>query len=184
MENNLHNNEQQNYTIAEKKSGGNSMWYWLIALLVLLLVGWYGYTAGWFAQRATTPQVPAIVESNNSLQNLELSENAAPIDSVRIETSEGFPVQQALVVSGTLPNGCTYINAPNQFRDGNVFYVTIDTRTEGEICTEALVPYEERIELPVNNLPAGVYVVNVNGREVSFELDTNNELDFSAGSDK
>jgi len=185
MEYNLHNNEQESVIIREQSSSSNSLWYWILGLIVLGLLGWYAYSAGWFSPRIDeNTGVVMPVESNNGMGNEVVAINAAPIDSLRIETLETFPVQQILVVSGTLPNGCTYLNTPTQLRDGNVFYVSLDTRIEGEICTEALVPFEERIALQVTGLPAGVYVVNINGREISFELEGDNTLDFNAGGDK
>jgi inhibitor of cysteine peptidase len=181
MEYNL-NNDQEPVVIREQSSS-SSVWYWVVALLVLALVGWYGYTAGWFSQRADNNDSNSLATEMN-MNELDTMSNAAPIDSIRIETQESFPVGQVLVVNGSLPNGCTYLNQPTQLRDGNIFYINLSTRVEGEVCTEALVPYEERIPLQVNNLPAGVYVVNINGREISFELENDNQLDFNAGSDK
>ena len=183
MEYNLQNNEQEPVIIKEKSTSRNSVWYWVLGILILALVGWYGYAAGWFTQNNNN-DVMIPVEQNNGIGDGALPINAAPIDSVSIETLESFPVQQVLVVSGNLPDGCTYLETPGQLRDGNVFYITLETRTEGELCTQALVPYTERIPLQVNNLPAGVYIVNVNGREISFELENDNTLDFTAGSDK
>ncbi len=183
MDDKLYNYNQEPVTIREKKDSPKTLWYIIIALLVLGLLGWFGYTSGWFSPRkvGTETDQPR-PELNIGLG--EVSVSAAPIDSVSIETTDGFPVEQTVVVSGSLPNGCTYLNTPVQLRDGNVFYIRLDTRTEGDLCTQALVPFEERINLSVNNLPAGVYIVNINGREISFELENDNILDFSAGEGK
>ncbi|MFT7328320.1 MAG: hypothetical protein ACI870_000507 [Crocinitomicaceae bacterium] len=183
MEDNLQNFERERVIIREKNNSPKSLWYIIIAVLVLVLLGWLGYSASWFRPQTTTTVVEETVPDLNTGFG-QVSVNAAPIDSVFIESQETFPIGQTLVILGSLPNGCTYLNTPNQLRDGNVFYVTLDTRVEGDLCTQALVPYEERIELKVNNLPAGVYIVNVNGRELSFELNNNNVLDFNAGGDK
>ena len=176
-------NNEQPIIMREKESSSKSLWYIIIGLLVLALIGWYGYSTGWFSPRADTGEFFP-VEPNNGIGDGALPLNAAPIDSVQIVTTESFPVGQTVVVSGSLPNGCTYLNSPTQLRDGNVFYLTLDTYTEGDVCTEALVPYEEQIDLQVNNLPSGVYIVNINGREISFELENDNVLDFSAGEEK
>ncbi|MCA9352043.1 hypothetical protein KC866_01485 [Patescibacteria group bacterium] len=184
MEYNEQHNQQEQPIIREKKTSSMTLWYWIVGIVLLVLAGWYAYSAGWFNTRTIELEGTLPVELNGGTGNGALPLNAAPIDSVVIETSEGFPVQQTVVVSGNLPDGCTYLNDPVQLRDGNVFYITLDTRREGDTCTEALVPYETRIDLQVNNLPRGVYVVNVNQREISFELESDNELDFSAGSEK
>ena len=178
-------NNQEPLIIREQNSSFKNIWYIVGAILLLLLIGWYGYTAGWFGKQLIDNgglETPT-VNQEDGFGERELV-NPAPIDSVSIETSEGFPVEQALVIKGFLPSGCTFINEPVQLRDGNVFYVTVDTYVEGDICTEAIVPYEKRVVLQTNNLPAGVYIVNVNGRELSFELENDNILDFSAGGDK
>jgi len=182
MEYNFDNQGGEKTTIRERKGSSTGLWYWIIGILAIILIGWYGYSAGWFSPRVSDDLMP--VDINGGIGDGALPLNAAPIDSISIETGTSFPVTETLVVKGSLPNGCTYLNTPSQIRDGNVFYVTLDTYTEGDVCTEALVPYEERIDLQVANLPAGVYIVEVNGREISFELESDNQLDFSAGSDK
>ncbi|MFT6361364.1 MAG: hypothetical protein ACJAV6_000363 [Candidatus Paceibacteria bacterium] len=184
MEYNLDNNQQESGIIREKTESSRTIWYIVIAVLLLVALGWYAYSAGWFAPRTVEIEDFMPVEPNGGIGDGTLPLNAAQIDSIQIETSEDFPVTQTVVVSGNLLNGCTYLNTPSQLRDGNIFYVMLDTRTEGDLCTEALVPYETRIDLQVNNLPAGVYVVNINQQEISFELENDNVLDFSAGSEK
>jgi len=184
MEYNLDNNQQELGVIREKKESSNTIWYIAIAVLVLVALGWYAYSAGWFAPRNIEIEDFTPVEPNSGIGDGALPLNAAQIDSIQIQTLESFPIQQQLVVSGNLLNGCTVLNEPTQLRDGNVFYITLDTRTEGDTCTEALVPYETTIDLQVNNLPAGVYIVNINNQEISFELENDNQLDFSAGDEK
>lgn len=175
--------EQEPLVIREQSGSLKGLWYIIAAALLLLILGWYGYSAGWFGQKTSVaPSVTPVLNEEGFGERVVV--NPAPIDSISIETGESFPVQQTLVVKGTLPNGCVFVNEPVQFRDGNVFYVTVDTYTEGEVCTQALVPYEKRVVLQTNNLPAGVYVVSVNGTEISFELENDNVLDFEAGGDK
>lgn len=179
----------QSQDLKEEGSGSHKAWYWIIGLLFLVLLGWYGATAGWFGSKDSAP---VVIEDTFANQNTDQDgpginvpqENLAPIDRIEIVTLESFPIQKNLVVSGNLPNGCVFLDSIDQRRDGNIFYVSIATRNEGDICTEALVPYEQTIPLEVIGLPAGVYIVNVNGIETQFELDGDNTIDFSAGSDK
>jgi inhibitor of cysteine peptidase len=184
MDPELKNNEKKPLFIREQDDSSRNMWYTLIVILFLLLIGWYGYTSGWFGAMTSSE----LGNTTSTLSEEDFGErvvnNPAPIDSVEIQTLDGFPVQQVVVIKGTLPNGCTYVNEPVQLRDGNVFYITLDTYVEGDICTEALVSYEKQIALNTGNLPAGVYIVNVNGRELSFEFESDNVLDFTAGEDK
>ena len=95
----------------------------------------------------------------------------AQVDSVEVVLLESFPVQVHVLVKGNLPNGCTSIDQVRQRRDleNKTFWVEITTaRPANAICTEALVPYEERIPLDALNLPAGAYTVDVNGERAGF----------------
>jgi uncharacterized protein (UPF0333 family) len=182
MESEFNIYEKESLNIKEQENFSQRLWYSIVALLVILLIGWYGYSAGWFSQNNIANQITPVI--NEEIFGDRTVTNPAPIDSLEIKTSEGFPVQETLIIKGTLPNGCVFVNEPVQFRDGNIFYVTVDTYTEGEICTQAEVPYEKQVVLQTANLPAGAYVVNVNGTELSFELESDNLLDFEAGRDK
>jgi inhibitor of cysteine peptidase len=186
MEYNMRENNEQEPTIIREETGSShTLWYWILAALLIILFGWYGYTADWFSQRSPDlGDLTTTIEQDNGIDQGEPLLNAAPIDTISINTLESFPVQQVLVVSGQLPDGCTYLNDPIQTRDGNVFNIELTTYRQGELCTQALVPYEKIIPLEVNNLPAGVYIVDINGREISFELETDNLLDFNAGEGK
>lgn len=166
----------------EEEGNKNNLWYIIGTALLILLIGWYGYSAGWFSPRGGDDLLFIGEDAYNNTSSDEL--NTAQVDSFDIRIDESFPVQVFVNVQGHLNDGCTVLETPAQVRDGNVFYINLDTRTEGEMCTQALVPYEINIPLAVTNLPAGVYIVNVNGQERSFELTSNNTLDFTAGSDK
>lgn len=177
--------EKEPVFLREKESNNHTLWYVLIALLLLGLLGWYGFTAGWFSGKKT------VKDMNYKTSQHELLEKdgdevrpLAPINSVVVATGESFPVKKTLVLRGELPNGCTYLNDPQVIRDGNIFYVNLTTRIEGDTCTQALVPYERNIELDVMGLPAGTYTVVINGKEMTFELEQDNVLDMSQGSEK
>lgn len=184
MEYNNLNNEQGNI-LKERKNSANNTWWWILALVILGLLVWYGSTQQWFApQERGIDDQTNIVDYDMDQNEVVSSKDLAPINSVEIVDSQTFPIQKILVVKGDLPNGCTYLNDPKQLRDGNVFYVSLSMRTEGEVCTEALVPYEKNIVLNITNLPSGVYLVNINRREMSFEIEMQNSLDLTAGEGK
>ena len=173
--------------LKEQKPGYKNL-IWIILIIILLVVGFIGIRQGWFAFGQNAVQNGQMIEDYKTSQNQERpSETYAPVSLARVDTTESFPIQKTLVLQGDLPNGCTYLNNPSQFRDGNTFYVSITTRVEeNDLCTQALTPYEKSIPLNVCGLPAGTYVVNINNneREISFEIDQDNNLDFTAGSDK
>jgi hypothetical protein len=88
---------------------------------------------------------------------------AAIVDSVDVLIAESFPVQANAIARGNLPDGCTTIDQIISTQDGNTFNVSITTiRPANQVCTQALVPFEESFALDVNGLPAGDYTVVVN----------------------
>ena len=100
------------------------------------------------------------------------------IESTEILTLESFPVQVSLLVSGNFPDGCTSIGNVMQERTGETFNVTITTnRPRDQMCTDALVPFQETVKLDVGGLKAGTYSVNVNGKIAdTFTLSRDNVL--------
>lgn len=184
-----YNKEQEASSLLQERKGSSSQWvFWILAIVILALLAWYGSTQQWFGlDQHNLQSDDAMMMDDDMASDMEgtkVPQNLAPINSLAIIDAESFPVQKILVVKGDLPNGCTYINDPKQLRDGNVFFIQLTTRQEGELCTEALVPYEKNIPLNIQNLPSGVYLVNINGREMSFEIEMQNSLDLSAGEGK
>ena len=99
----------------------------------------------------------------------------ATVESVQVLTLESFPVQINVLARGVLPNGCTTIDNIVTQKVDNAFNVVVTTVQEpGQICTQALAPFEETIALDVVDLPAGAYTVSVNGVSGSFTLDVDN----------
>ena len=72
-------------------------------------------------------------------------------------------MQVFVVAKGYLPNPCTEIYQIIQEREGNTFFITIETYYSQEVCIQVLAPFEETISLEVYGLPAGTYTVEVNG---------------------
>lgn len=177
--------KKDNSLLKEKNNGNNGIWYLVIGILILGILGWYGYTAGWFSKDVQKMSIDKQEENIGVGTPFESSDEAkAPISNITVKTSEDFPVQKTLVVKGELSDGCMYLNDPQVIRDGSTFYVNLTTREEGDVCTEAIVPYERNIELDVLGLPAGVYSVIINGKETIFELEQDNAIDFSLGEEK
>jgi hypothetical protein len=101
----------------------------------------------------------------------------AQVEEIEVLLLESFPVQVRVIARGSLPDGCTAIDAITQERAGQEFRLTITTaRPADAICTQALVPFEENVPLDVQGLQAGTYTVNVNGVSRSFELAVDNVL--------
>ncbi|MGH2541439.1 MAG: hypothetical protein ACRDIB_01495 [Ardenticatenaceae bacterium] len=105
----------------------------------------------------------------------EIETGVAMVESVDVLILESFPVQIHANVRGNLPDTCTQLGEPEQMRDDNTFTVTLPTLREAGIsCAEALTPFETTIPLDVADLPAGEYIVDVNGVTGSFTLQMDN----------
>ena len=99
----------------------------------------------------------------------------APVDSIEILILESFPVQVMIIARGSLPDSCTEIGNITQMREGNTFLVAIETLRDPDlICAQVTVPFQESVSLDVEGLPAGTYVVDVNGVRDSFVLAIDN----------
>jgi hypothetical protein len=108
----------------------------------------------------------------------------AAVDEIDILIMESFPVQVAVVARGFLPDGCTEIDeVRSRFEpESDRFVVEITTvRDADAVCTQALVPFEERFALDVYGLPAGTYFVDVNGVVGTFTFDVDNVLPEQSG---
>ncbi len=155
-----------------------------VAVLVLLWV----FQA---QERDTTPQEPAqdttttMPEDETRPGEGEIPDNGgdvmireARVENIDILVMESFPVQVAAVVTGNLSDGCTEVEEVTSTRDANTFTVTVVTsRPVDAFCTQALVPFEERVTLDVLGLDQGTYAVEANGAEASFTLDADNRIE-------
>ncbi len=100
----------------------------------------------------------------------------ATVESIEITVLESFPVQIKVNARGYLPDGCTKIGEITKEKKDNTFFVSIKTvRPADTYCTEVIVPFQEVISLDVYGLKAGIYTVNVNGVNGTFELVTDNK---------
>ena len=100
----------------------------------------------------------------------------APVEEIDILTLESFPVQIFVIASGYLPDPCTEIYQISKVREGNTFFITIETHRSPGFCIQVLAPFEEVIPLEVDGLPAGTYHVKVNGVQDTFDLEIDNIL--------
>ena len=98
------------------------------------------------------------------------------IESLEILLLESFPLQAQVIVSGTLPDGCTEIDEITVERDQQEFVVNVITRRpSGDVaCTQALVPFEETVDLDIEGLEAGTYTVIAQDQEATFTLEVDN----------
>jgi inhibitor of cysteine peptidase len=95
----------------------------------------------------------------------------ASVDRIDVRVLTNRPASAHVNVFGTLPDTCTEIERSHQERFGSGIEVSLSTRRESRAGCEATPrPFERRILLDVVDLPAGVYSVDVNGVQGSFQI--------------
>ena len=101
--------------------------------------------------------------------------NLANVNTIEILILESFPVQVNVVARGEHPDSCTKVDEITTRREENTFVVTINTsRPADAMCAQVITPYKEVVSLDVVGLKAGVYTVDVNGIQDTFELQMDN----------
>jgi inhibitor of cysteine peptidase len=116
----------------------------------------------------------------------EVIYSEANVEEVEVLLMESFPIQVAVIARGNLPDGCTEIDDVETSFDeeSKTFSVEVTTvRDADAVCTQALVPFEERVDLDVRGLPAGTYTVDVNGVRETFTFDVDNEAPESSAAE-
>ncbi|MCB0020896.1 MAG: hypothetical protein KDE09_24040, partial [Anaerolineales bacterium] len=157
----------------------------LAALLFLTIL-----FAACTAELTTVTSVPEATEPPNSEEPTEEPTaeppaevpTAYPVDeagnlyvnSVDVLLMESFPLQAQAVVTGDLANGCIVLNGLTAVRDGDSWRIEFDLTHQGEMCTEALVPFEENVALDILGVPAGTYTVSANDAAATFTFSVDN----------
>ncbi|MCB8961627.1 MAG: hypothetical protein H6651_15010 [Ardenticatenales bacterium] len=157
----------------------------LAALLFLTIL-----FAACTAELTTVTSVPEATEPPNSEEPTEEptaeppaeAPTAYPVDeagnlyvnSVDVLLMESFPLQAQAVVTGDLANGCIVLNGLTAVRDGDSWRIEFDLTHQGEMCTEALVPFEENVALDILGVPAGTYTVSAGDVSTEFTLAMDN----------
>lgn len=102
----------------------------------------------------------------------------ATVESLEILLLESFPLQAQAIVSGYTPDGCTEIDEITVERDQQEFVIdVIIHRPASDVsCTQALVPFEETVDLDIAGLEAGTYTVIAQDQEATFTLEVDNVL--------
>ena len=106
--------------------------------------------------------------------NVENTGTDVYVEGIEIEIMESFPVQAAAVVRGHLADGCVVLDGISAERNGSTFGLTAESHKEGDVCTLALVPFEQVVPLDVVGLKAGTYSVVLGEASAEFTLDIDN----------
>jgi inhibitor of cysteine peptidase len=146
--------------------------FWALSLVLplLLLVAGCSLLGQTEEPTPTATNPPPTTEVDQEPETTQVT-----VESLEILLLESFPVQVNAIVSGNLPDGCSTLNEPRPRREGNTFVINlVASRLPDEVCTQALVPFDQVIPLDVAGLPAGTYTVSVNGTTDTFTLDVDN----------
>lgn len=155
----------------------NEKW---IALLILAIALLGAACGGDDAPEPTEPAPtarPAATQEPTESAPAQVRIGKAQVGSIEIYILESFPVQVSVLARGNLPDGCTRIGEITTGSDmsTNTLWVEIATVRQAEaLCTAAVVPFEENVALDVYGLPAGTYIVDVNGVTDTFTLAVDN----------
>jgi hypothetical protein len=126
---------------------------------------------------------PATSATSQPAETPPVAETAVPtpfeeeivVENVSLQIMESFPVQVTALVRGTLPDACSFIEAIQQQREGEVLKVTLSVARRPDMrCAPQSTPFEQNIPLDVLGLPAGQYIVDVHGLRSIFELTVDN----------
>lgn len=102
----------------------------------------------------------------------------AMVEPLEVILLESFPVQAQVRVERNLPDGCTELHEISVEQQGQEFILTLTTRrpTGDVACTQALVPFEEVVDLDIRGLEAGTYTVTAQEEQTTFTLEEDNLL--------
>jgi inhibitor of cysteine peptidase len=146
----------------------------------------FGLPAGTYTVRAQEQTATFTLDVDNVLEepiigDQEGSEGAnmdagiVYLDAMAINLMESFPVQVSVTLTGNLADGCTKLQSIESEREGQTFTILLEAkRPAGQMCTQALVPFEETVSLDVYGLPAGEYTVMAGDLTESFTLEMDN----------
>lgn len=109
--------------------------------------------------------------------NHEIGEEAV-VEGLELVFLESFPLQAQVILMGYTPDGCTSLEEISVERQEATFELTLITkRIVGDVaCTEALVPFVERVDLDIAGLEAGTYTVIAQEQQTTFTLEVDNVL--------
>lgn len=101
------------------------------------------------------------------------------IDQVEVEVGVGSPIPVHVIVSGNLPDPCSQVEYTEIKQDGSNFIITLYATPDiggpaVDGCIKDTQPFTMSIPLNVVDLPAGSYMVTVNGSSADFKLDIAN----------
>jgi uncharacterized protein YkwD len=125
---------------------------------------WVGLLAACARQTPTPTSAPP-----TAVADIQAQRGLALVDSVEVRPPEAGSVE--VVARGPLADACTRLDEATVERQAQVFVVTLFTwREAGPACPPGSEGYEHTQALAMEGLPAGDYLVVVNGVSASLSL--------------
>ena len=124
-----------------------------------------------FTGCALNPQIKTDLDIIDQIKNQNVY-----FESVELRLMETFPLQMEALVIGYLSDGCVILDDISTNQSNAIFEIVVETHREGDLCTQALVPFEEIVPINIIGLNAGTYTLMANQIEIDFILDSNNYL--------
>lgn len=100
----------------------------------------------------------------------EMEIRLAPIEEVRVNIAESFPVQVFVYIKGGLADACTTLHEVKTERSGSAINIEVITqRPRDAICAQVYSTFEENVALGSDFTPGETFTVNVNdAKPVTF----------------
>lgn len=137
-----------------------------------------GLEAGTYTVIAQEEQMTFTLDVDNVLpEDVEQTEydygENATVEDLTVNIMESYPFQVSVRLEGYLPDGCTEIEEISSSREDRIFTIEIVTRRPaGDVmCTQQIVPFEETLNLDVENLETGEYTIRYGELRETFTLD-------------
>lgn len=119
------------------------------------------------------PSLTQPTAAPDGVPNSETGE--AIVETVTVTILESFPVQVNALISGQLPDACSFIETATAVRESNTFRIQLTTaRQPNQRCAPMATPFEHVVALDVQDLPAGDYEVRVGEQQATFTLAVDN----------
>lgn len=100
----------------------------------------------------------------------EIEIELAPIEEVRVNIAESYPVQIFVYIRGGLADSCTTLHEVKTERNGNIINIEVTTQSPKDaVCAEVYSTFEENVALGSDFTLGQTYTVNVNdAKPVTF----------------
>ncbi len=147
----------------------NSFWIGQLVLMIALSACGAAPAPGGSEVPGTVASPPVATATTGVEPMIEESE--VEVGAISVQIQESSPLQAQAVVSGTLPDACSFVERVEQAQEGNRLTLTLlVARQPNQRCAPQRTPFEQVVPLEVAELPGGSYEVASHGVVAEFTL--------------